>query len=78
MVPTFLGLISQLRNDHHTSEYKHWNTLVDTSLFISKLNMIYPDLLTKHAPTDIAQLFQCIIDVLNNALSKQTSVCSTK
>jgi hypothetical protein len=77
-VSTFLDLISQLRNDHHTIDYKHWNTLVDTSVFISKLNVIYPDLLTKHTITDIAELFQCIIDVLNNALAKQTSVCSTK
>ncbi|CAF3539344.1 unnamed protein product, partial [Rotaria sp. Silwood2] len=77
IVSTFLDLIFQLRNDHRTTEYKHWNTLIDTSLFISKLNVIYPNLLTKHATTDIGELFQCIIDVLNNALSKQTLVYST-
>ncbi|UJR13837.1 hypothetical protein I4U23_000848 [Adineta vaga] len=77
IVPIFLDLMAQLRNDHRISEHKRWNALIDTSLFISKLNTIYPDLLTKHSTTDIAELFQSIIDVLNNALSKQTSVCST-
>jgi len=70
--------MSQLRNDHRTSEYKHWHTLVDTSSFISKLNLTYPNLLTQNTTTDICELFQCIIDVLNNSLSKQSSVYSTK
>lgn len=70
--------MSQLRHDHRTSEYKHWNTLVDTSVFISKLNLTYPDLLTSDNTTDICELFQCIIDVLNNSLTKQSSVYSTK
>ncbi|CAF3736697.1 unnamed protein product [Adineta steineri] len=77
IVPTFINLISQLRNNHHLSEYKHWNTLIDTSSFISKLNTIYPQLLTKRTTIDIGELFQCIIDVLSNALSKQSSICST-
>jgi len=77
IVSTFVDLISQLRNDHRTSDYKHWNTLVDTSEFISKLNLTYPDLLTKDTTTDICELFQCIIDVLNNTLSKQSTVYST-
>ncbi|CAF4260367.1 unnamed protein product, partial [Adineta steineri] len=77
IVPTFINLISQLRNNHHLSEYKHWNTLIDTSSFISKLNTNYPQLLTKRTTIDIGELFQCIIDVLSNALSKQSSICST-
>ncbi len=75
---TFIDLIFQLRNDHRTSENKHWNTIIDTSEFISKLNQIYPDLLTKNTTTDICELFQCIIDVLNNSLSKQTISYSIK
>ncbi|CAF1263518.1 unnamed protein product [Rotaria sordida] len=77
IVSTFIDLIVQLRNDHRTTEYKHWTTPIDTSLFISKLNVIYPNLLTKHITTDIGELFQCILDVMNNALSKQTLVYST-
>ncbi|CAF3568596.1 unnamed protein product [Rotaria sp. Silwood1] len=77
IVSTFLDLIFQLRNDHRTTEHKHWNTLLDTSLFISQLNVIYPNLLTKYITTDIGELFQCIIDVMNNALSKQTLGYST-
>ncbi|CAF0929789.1 unnamed protein product [Adineta steineri] len=77
VVLTFVDLISQLRNDHRTSEYKHWNTLIDTSEFISKLNVTYPNLLTQKTTTDICELFQCIIDVLNNSLSKQSSLYST-
>ncbi|CAF4260680.1 unnamed protein product, partial [Rotaria sordida] len=77
IVPAFLDLISQLRNDHRTSEYKHWNKLLDTSVFISKLNLTYSNLLTQNTTTDICELFQCIIDLLNNSLSQQSSVYST-
>ncbi|UJR33363.1 hypothetical protein I4U23_020811 [Adineta vaga] len=77
IVPTFLNLMSQLRNDHRTSEYKHWNNLVDTSDFISKLHLTHPNLLTQDITTDICELFQCIIDTLNNALAKQSSGYST-
>ncbi|CAF4735754.1 unnamed protein product, partial [Rotaria sp. Silwood1] len=77
IVPTFLDLISQLRNDHRTSDYKHWTKLVDTSEFISKLNLIYANLLTENTTTDICELFQCIIDTLNNSLSQESCVYST-
>jgi hypothetical protein len=73
-----VDLISQLRNDHRSSEYKHWNTLIDTSDFISKMNLIYPNLLTRTTTTDICELFQCIIDVLNESLAKQSAGYSTK
>ncbi len=73
-----MDVLSQLRNDHRTSEYKHCNTIVDTSRLISNLNITYPDLLTKNTTTDICELFQCIIDVLNDSLSKQSTVYSTK
>ncbi|CAF3360366.1 unnamed protein product [Rotaria socialis] len=66
IVSTFLDLISQLRANHHTTEYKHANTLVGLSSFISKLSTIYPDLLTKPTTPDIAELFQCITDALNH------------
>lgn len=73
-----MDLISQLRNDHRTSEFKHSNIIVDASSFISKLSSVYPELLTKNSPTDIAELFQRILDLLNNALSKQTLFYSPK
>ncbi|CAM4919596.1 unnamed protein product [Rotaria socialis] len=76
IVSTFLDLISQLRANHHTTEYKHANTLVGLSSFISKLSTIYPDLLTKPTTPDIAELFQCITDALNQSLSKQKLVYS--
>ena len=70
--------MAQLRNDHHVSDHQRWNALVDTSPLVSKLNANHPGLLARHKTTDIAELFQSLINVLNNLLSKQTSVCSTK
>ena len=70
--------MSQLRNDHRAADYKHWNTIVDTSDLISKFHLTYPNLLTQDTTTDVCELFQCMIDVLNNALAKQSSGYSAK
>ncbi|CAF1358935.1 unnamed protein product [Adineta ricciae] len=77
IVPTFLDLMAQLRNDHHVSDHQRWNALVDTSSLVFKLNANQPGLLARHKTTDIGELFQSLINVLNNLLSKQTSICST-
>ncbi|CAF1260576.1 unnamed protein product [Adineta ricciae] len=77
VVPAFLNLMSQLRNDHRAANYKHWTTVVDTSDLISKFHLTYPNLLTPDTTTDVCELFQCMIDVLNNALTKQSSGYST-
>ena len=44
---------------------------MNTSEFIHQFNQIYPNLLTKSKSTDICELFQSIIDILNQSLSKQ-------
>lgn len=70
--------MSQLRNDHRTSDYKNWNKLLDTSSFISKLNSTYSNLLSPNSTADICELFQCMIDVLNDSLSQNSSGYSNK
>lgn len=74
----FVHLLSQLRNDYHTSDHQQWNTVIDTSSLISRINTTHPNYLSRHSTTDIAELFQCLLDLLNNALAKPTSICSTK
>ena len=79
IVPSYLNLLSRLHNDHQTSDYKHWNTRIDTSEFISQLQITHPELLTRTTTTDVCELFQSILDTLNTALSKrQSSDCSSK
>ncbi|CAF3544673.1 unnamed protein product [Rotaria socialis] len=77
VVSAFLHLISQLRNDHRTSEYKHWNKLIDTSTLITQLNSVYSNLLTPNSTADICELFQSCIDILNDSLSQQSTVYAT-
>ena len=78
LVSIFLHLLSQLRNDYHTFNEQQWNTVIDTSSLISRINIVQPNFLSRHSTTDIAELFQCLLDLLNNALAKPTSICSTK